>query len=241
MVNRPKQLNALTQETIKELHTALVEVNNDAQVRAVIITGSGDKAFVAGADIKEFQNYSVHEGAEMAANGQDLLFNLLEDFHKPVIAAINGFALGGGLELAMACHIRVASHNAKLGLPETSLGLIPGYGGTQRLARLVGHGRAIEMIVTAQMIDAERAFDMGLVNHTATQIDLIDTCLKIVARISRNSPQAVASAIRSVNAGFADKTGFEEEITEFGRCFGTEDFTEGTAAFLEKRKPDFNG
>lgn len=240
-VNRPKQLNALNIQTIKDLHKTLVQVNNDPQVRAVIITGSGDKAFVAGADIKEFMDFSVHEGQELAANGQELLFDLLENFHKPVIAAVNGFALGGGLELAMACHIRVASHNAKLGLPETSLGVIPGYGGTQRLARLVGYGRALEMIVTAEMIGADRAYDMGLVNHTSSQLDLIDTCLGIAAKIARNSPQAVASAIRSVNAGFADRSGFEEEINEFGRCFGTDDFKEGTTAFLEKRKPSFNG
>lgn len=240
-INRPNQLNALNLATIKELHKALIEVNNDPAVRGVIITGSGEKAFVAGADIKEFLNFSVHEGAEMAANGQEVLFNLVEEFHKPVIAAINGFALGGGLELAMACHIRVASHNAKMGLPETSLGVIPGYGGTQRLARLIGYGRAMEMIVTADMINADRAYDIGLVNHTSSQLDLIDTCLKIVAKIARNSPQAITSAIRSVNAGFSDKSGFEEEITEFGRCFGTADFKEGTAAFIEKRKPEFNG
>ena len=240
-INRPNQLNALNLATIRELHKTLVAVNNDSSVRAVIITGSGDRAFVAGADIKEFVNFSVHEGQEMAADGQELLFDLLEEFHKPVIAAINGFALGGGLELAMACHIRVASHNAKMGLPETSLGVIPGYGGTQRLARLIGYGRALEMIVTADMIGADRAYDMGLVNHTSSQLDLIDTCMQIVAKIARNSPQAVTSAIRSVNAGFADKSGFQEEVEEFGRCFGTEDFKEGTAAFLEKRKPDFNG
>lgn len=239
-INRPSQLNALNLATIKDLHKALVEVNNDPNVRAVIITGSGDRAFVAGADIKEFVDFSVHEGSEMAESGQDLLFDLLENFHKPVIAAINGFALGGGLELAMACHIRVASHNAKLGLPETSLGVIPGYGGTQRLARLIGYGRAMEMIVTADMVDAERAFDMGLVNKTASQLDLIDTCLKIAGKVARNSPQAVASAIKSVNAAFADKSGFKEEILEFGKCFGTKDFREGTAAFLEKRKPNFD-
>jgi enoyl-CoA hydratase len=240
-INRPNQLNALNIDTIRELHTMLVQVNNDPEVRAVIITGSGDKAFVAGADIKEFMDFSVHEGQELAASGQELLFDLLENFHKPVIAAVNGFALGGGLELAMACHLRVASHNAKLGLPETSLGVIPGYGGTQRLARLIGYGRALEMIVTADMIGADRAYDMGLVNHTSSQLDLIDTCMNIAGKIARNSPQAVASAIRSVNAGFADKSGFEEEINEFGRCFGTDDFKEGTRAFLEKRKPSFNG
>ncbi len=240
-INRPSQLNALNLATIRDLHQALVELNNDPDVRAVIITGSGEKAFVAGADIKEFVDFSVHEGSRMAAEGQELLFDLLEEFHKPVIAAINGFALGGGLELAMACHIRVASHNAKLGLPETSLGVIPGYGGTQRLTRLIGYGRAMELIVTADMIDADRAFDVGLVNKTTSQLDLIDTCLKMVSKIARNSPHAVSSAIRSVNAAFADKSGFREEIEEFGKCFGTADFKEGTAAFLEKRKANFNG
>lgn len=240
-INRPKQLNALNIDTIQELHGTLVQVNNDPEVRAVIITGSGDKAFVAGADIKEFMDFSVSEGQELAANGQELLFDLLEKFNKPVIAAVNGFALGGGLELAMACHIRVASHNSKLGLPETSLGVIPGYGGTQRLARLIGYGRALEMIVTAEMIGADRAYDMGLVNHTSSQLDLIDTCMKIAGKIARNSPQAVTSAICSVNAGFADRSGFEEEIKQFGHCFGTDDFKEGTSAFLEKRKASFNG
>ncbi len=239
-INRPSQLNALNLATIKELHSTLKELNEDSRVRAVIITGSGEKAFVAGADIKEFMDFSVAEGSVLARNGQELLFDMLEEFSKPVIAAVNGFALGGGLELAMACHIRVASHNAKMGLPETSLGVIPGYGGTQRLARLIGYGRAMEMIVTADMIDAERAFDIGLVNKTASQLDLLDTCLKIVSKIARNSPQAVSSAIRSVNAGFASKDGFNEEITEFGKCFGTEDFKEGTTAFIEKRKANFN-
>ena len=239
-INRPSQLNALNLATIKELHQVLIKVNNEPKVRAVIITGSGEKAFVAGADIKEFIDFNVHEGSKMAQEGQEILFDLLEEFHKPVIAAINGFALGGGLELAMSCHIRVASHNAKMGLPETSLGLIPGYGGTQRLARLVGHGRAMEMIVTADMIDADRAYEIGLVNSITSQDDLISLCLKIVSKIARNSPYAVSSAIRSVNAGFDNKEGYETEIQEFGKCFGTKGFKEGTSAFMEKRKPNFN-
>ncbi len=239
-INRPTQLNALNRDTIKELHQALLKFNADEEIRAVILTGSGEKAFVAGADIKEFINFSIHEGTELAAQGQELLFDLLENFNKPVIAAINGFALGGGLELAMACHIRVASYNAKMGLPETSLGVIPGYGGTQRLARLIGYGRALEMITTAGMVEADRAYEIGLVNHTVAATDLMETCKGIAAKIARNSPRAVHSAIKAINAGFdADVNGFKVEIEEFGKCFGTEDFKEGTSAFLEKRKPDF--
>ncbi len=239
-INRPKQMNALNKQTIEELHKALSELNKDEKVRAVIITGSGDKAFVAGADIKEFANFNVSEGTELAAQGHELLFDYVENFNKPVIAAVNGFALGGGLELAMACHIRVASYNAKLGLPETGLGLIPGYGGTQRLARLIGHGRAIEMITTAQMIDAERAHEMGLVNHLYTADELMAEAVKLVKKMLKNSPNALKSAIRSVNAGYRTGIdGYKVEIEEFGKCFGTEDFVEGTTAFLEKRKPSF--
>jgi len=239
-INRPKQMNALNKQTIEELHQALSEINADEKVRAVIITGSGEKAFVAGADIKEFANFNVSEGTELAARGHELLFDFIENFNKPVIAAVNGFALGGGLELAMACHIRVASYNAKLGLPETGLGLIPGYGGTQRLARLIGHGRAIEMITTAQMIDAERAHEMGLVNHLYTADELMTEAVNLVKKMIKNSPNALRSAIRSVNAGYRTGIdGYKVEIEEFGKCFGTKDFVEGTTAFLEKRKPSF--
>lgn len=239
-INRPKQMNALNKQTIEELNTVLSELNADDNVRAVIITGSGEKAFVAGADIKEFANFNVSEGTELAARGHELLFDYIENFNKPVIAAINGFALGGGLELAMACHIRVASYNAKLGLPETGLGLIPGYGGTQRLARLIGHGRAIEMITTAQMIDAERAHEMGLVNHLYTADELMVEAANMAKKMLRNSPNALKSAIRSVNAGYrTGMDGYKVEIEEFGKCFGTKDFVEGTTAFLEKRKPSF--
>lgn len=239
-INRPKQLNALNRQTIEELNHSLKELNADQEVRVVIITGSGEKAFVAGADIKEFADFSVNEGTELAARGQELLFDLIENFSKPVIAAVNGFALGGGLELAMACHIRLASENAKLGLPETTLGLIPGYGGTQRLARLVGHGRALEMITTAAMISADKAGALGLVNHVYTQDELLVKAKEMAGKIARNSPEAMKSAIRSVNAGFRTGiSGFKVEIEEFGRCFGTNDFKEGTTAFLEKRKPSF--
>ncbi len=240
-INRPKQMNALNKQTIQELHDALVSFYSNAEVRAIIITGGGDKAFVAGADIKEFSDFDVSQGQELAARGQELLFDYVENFSKPVIAAINGFALGGGLELAMACHMRVASYNAKLGLPETGLGLIPGYGGTQRLARLIGHGRAFEMIATADMIEADRAHEMGLVNHVFTSDELMEKTVELAGKMGRNSPSALRSAIRSINAGYkVGIDGFKVEIEEFGKCFGTEDFKEGTTAFLEKRKPSFN-
>lgn len=239
-INRPKQLNALNKQTIEELNACLEEQKSNSEVRVVIITGSGEKSFVAGADIKEFADFSVQEGTELADRGQTTLFDYIENYPKPVIAAVNGFALGGGLELAMACHIRFGSSNAKLGLPEVTLGLIPGYGGTQRLAQLVGKGRAMEMIMSAEMISAERAYETGLINHLVDQADLLDAAKKLASRIARNSPQAINSAIKSVNAGYTDgMNGFKVEIEEFGKCFGTEDFTEGTTAFLEKRKPQF--
>lgn len=241
-INRPKKLNALNRETIQELHDALEEADKDKNTKVIIVTGSGEKAFVAGADISEFANYSVEEGQNLAAKGQELLFSFIENLSTPVIAAVNGFALGGGLELAMACHFRVASDNAKMGLPEVSLGVIPGYGGTQRLPQLVGKGRAIEMITTAGMIDANTALNYGLVNHVTTQEELIPLCEKIATKIMRNSTVAIGKAIKAINANFKDGiNGFHIEITEFGNCFETEDFTEGTTAFLQKRKADFPG
>lgn len=239
-INRPKQLNALNKETIAELHQALEALQSNDEVRVLIITGSGEKSFVAGADIKEFADFSVTEGTELAAQGQATLFDYIENFSKPVIAAVNGFALGGGLELAMSAHIRIASSNAKLGLPEVTLGLIPGYGGTQRLAQLVGKGHAFEMVLSAQMIDAQRAYDTGLVNHTVEQEELLTSARKLASKIAFNSPMAINSAIKSLNAGYKDgMNGFQVEIEEFGKCFGTKDFTEGTSAFLNKRKPQF--
>ncbi len=239
-INRPKQLNALNKETIAELHQALEGLKSNNEVRVIVLTGSGEKSFVAGADIKEFADFSVTEGTELAAQGQSSLFDYIENFSKPVIAAVNGFALGGGLELAMSAHIRIASSNAKLGLPEVTLGLIPGYGGTQRLAQLVGKGRALEMILSAQMIGADRAYEMGLVNHIVEQTELLDTAKKLASKIAFNSSSAIYSAIKSVNAGYhTDMNGYKVEIEEFGKCFGTEDFTEGTTAFLNKRKPQF--
>lgn len=241
-INRPKKLNALNKETISELHDAFDAADKDADTKVIILTGSGEKAFVAGADISEFADFDVAEGTRLAAKGQTILFDFVENLSTPVIAAVNGFALGGGLELAMACHFRLASDNAKLGLPEVSLGVIPGYGGTQRLPQLVGKGRAMEMIMTAGMIDANQALSYGLVNHVISQEELMPLCQKIASKISRNSLVAIGSAIKSINANFKNEVnGFDVEIQEFGRCFGTDDFYEGTTAFLEKRKADFPG
>ena len=241
-INRPSKLNALNKVTIQELHDALAQLDADATVKAIVLTGSGEKAFVAGADISEFAHFSIEEGAQLAALGQELLFDFVENMKTPVIAAVNGFALGGGLELAMSCHFRVASDNAKMGLPEVTLGVIPGYGGTQRLPQLVGKGRAMEMIMTAGMIDAETAKSYGLVNHVVPQAELLEFTKGIASKILKNSPVAISYAIKAVNAGFVDtKEGFKTEIKSFGKCFGTEDFKEGTTAFLEKRKAEFPG
>tara|TARA_B100001250_G_scaffold246704_1_gene212082 strand:- start:3 stop:776 length:774 start_codon:yes stop_codon:yes gene_type:complete len=239
-INRPKELNALNAATISELNKAIIIANNDKLVRCIVLTGSEKKAFVAGADIKEFASFDSVSGEGLARKGQELLFDLLENIGTPSIAAINGFALGGGLELAMAAHIRIASDNAKMGLPEVSLGVIPGYGGTQRLANLVGKGRAIEMIAAAGMLSANEAKDCGLINHVCTQEELMPMAEKIASKIKRNSPMAIARAIKSVNAGFITGIdGFEVEKKEFGKCFGTPEFIEGTTAFIEKRKPNF--
>ncbi len=239
-INRPKKLNALNKETIAELHNAFAELEADEEVRVIILTGSGDKAFVAGADISEFADFNVSQGSELARKGQELLFDFVENMSIPVIAAVNGFALGGGLELAMASHFRVASNNAKMGLPEVSLGVIPGYGGTQRLPQLVGKGKAMEMIMTAGMITAQEAKNYRLVNYVVPQEELLVFCEKLADKISNNSSTAISAAIKAINANFKDGVnGFEVEINEFGNCFDTEDFEEGTTAFLEKRKPDF--
>ena len=241
-INRPTKLNALNKSTIQELHHSFNVLELNAEIKVIILTGSGEKAFVAGADISEFAHFSVEEGAELAAQGQELLFDFIENLTKPVIAAINGFALGGGLELAMACHFRVASENAKMGLPETSLGVIPGYGGTQRLPQLVGKGKAMEMIFTAGMLNAEEAKQYNLVNYVVPQNELLEFCVGIAQKIMKNSPVAIGQAIKAINANFKDGVdGFKTEIKAFGKCFGTEDFKEGTTAFLEKRKADFKG
>ena len=241
-INRPDQLNALNRDIISELDQALNDADADKNVRVLIITGSGPKAFVAGADIKEFAHFAVEDGKALSADGQKKLFDHVENMSKPVIAAVNGFALGGGLELAMSCHIRVASDNARMGLPEVSLGVIPGYGGTQRLARLVGKGKAMEMIFTAGMIKADEALQWGLVNHVVPQAELLAKCNELAAAIMKNSPTALAAAIRAVNAGYEPGVnGMQREIEEFGKCFGTADFKEGTSAFMEKRKANFTG
>jgi enoyl-CoA hydratase len=239
-INRPKKLNALNRETIEELHQAFKALRNNEDAAVVILTGSGEKAFVAGADISEFSDYSVEEGKDLAAKGQEIVFDYIANFPKPVIAAVNGFALGGGLELAMSAHFRVASDNAKLGLPETSLGVIPGYGGTQRLPQLVGKGRAMEMIMTAGMIDANTAKDYGLVNHVTTIEELLPLAQKLAGKILNNSMVAISSAIAAVNDNYKDGVnGFDTEIENFGTSFGTDDFKEGTQAFLNKRKANF--
>ena len=242
IINRPKKLNALNRATIKDLSKVFKTLEKDIRIRAIILTGSGEKAFVAGADISEFANYSVKEGKELAAKGQKILFDLIENLTTPVIAAINGFALGGGLELAMSCHFRIAGKNAQMGLPEVSLGVIPGYGGTQRLPQLIGKGRAMELIMTAGMINAEKALSFGLVNYVLPQEELLLFCKIMAGKITNNSPVAISYAIKAVNAGFKNNAkGFETEINAFGSCFGTADFKEGTSAFLEKRKAEFPG
>lgn len=241
-INRPDKLNALNKETIQELHDAFAQAEASDEARVIIITGSGEKAFVAGADISEFANFSASQGAELAQKGQELLFDFVQNLKTPVIACVNGFALGGGLELAMSAHFRIASDNAKMGLPETSLGVIPGYGGTQRLAQLIGKGRAMELVMTAGMIDAQTALNYGLVNHVTSQAELLDFAKSIALKIMRNSPVAIGKAIQAINANYKDGVnGFETEIRLFGECFATEDFKEGTTAFLEKRKAVFNG
>lgn len=237
-INRPESLNALNGNTIKELSIALGELENDTDCRAIIITGSGEKSFVAGADIKEFSDFGQNKAEELARTGQNSLFNKIENLKKPVIAAVNGFALGGGLELAMSCHIRYASENAKLGLPEVTLGLIPGYGGTQRLPKLVGRGLANELIFSAKMIPASRAKEIGLVNEVYNLEELLPKTIELATLISRNSPQGISKAIAAVNASDSSE-GYELEIKSFGELFEMEDKKEGVSAFLEKRKPNF--
>lgn len=241
-INRESKLNALNAATLQELNLAITEALNNKQVRGIIITGAGQKAFVAGADISEFSSYSIEEGRKLAAEGQNKVFDVIQNSSKPILAAINGYALGGGLEMALACHIRIASDNARLGLPEVTLGLIPGYGGTQRLAQLVGRGKALEMILTADMVNASDALSYGLVNHVVTPDQLFVKADEIMLKIISRSPLAVAAAIKAVNAGFTDSiNGYDVEMEQFGNCFGTDDFKEGVAAFMEKRKPDFIG
>jgi enoyl-CoA hydratase len=242
VINRPKQLNALNKQTLAEISEAFESMRNDDGVKVVIMTGSGEKAFVAGADIKEFANFSGVQGSELAKTGHMTVFNSIEEFSKPVIAAINGFALGGGLELAMAAHVRIASDNARMGLPETSLGVIPGYGGTQRLPQLIGKGRALEMIFSAKMIDAATALNYGLVNAVVPQEALQAAAENMALGFMKNSIVAMGYAVEAVNAGMLEGAiGYDVEVQAFGDCFETADFKEGTKAFLEKRKPEFPG
>ena len=240
-INRPDKLNALNTTVMNELSQAISDVYSNPQVRSAIITGSGTKAFVAGADIGEFLGLSTEQGMAMAKKGQDLFFKI-ENSSKPIIAAVNGFALGGGCELAMACHFRIASENAKFGQPEVNLGLIPGYGGTQRLTQLIGKGRSLELLMTGSLIDAKTALQYGLVNHISPVEELINAARSILETINSKAPLAVARCIATVNAAYQDKpNGYEMEIKAFGECFGTEDMKEGATAFLDKRKPEFKG
>jgi len=239
-IERPDNLNALNLETLSEINKALKSLEFDNSVRVIIITGSGNKAFVAGADIKEFSKYSKKEGEEMARSGHQKVFNYIDSFSKPIIAAINGYALGGGLELALACHIRISGRNAKMGFPETTLGLIPGYGGTQRLPQIIGKGRALELILTGKMIDSSQALEMGMVSLVCESEDLNKKCIETANILINNSPFAQKEVISLVNLAFEPKkNGFESEIKAFGSCFQNSDFIEGTNSFLNKRKPEF--
>lgn len=238
-INRPDKLNALNQQVMDDLKEVFEEVNKNDDITSVIITGAGQKGFVAGADISEFVGLSVNEGKNLATKGQDI-FQRIESCSKPVVAAVNGFALGGGCELAMACHFRIASENAKFGQPEVNLGLMPGYGGTQRLVQLIGKGRAIEMLISAKIIDANTALQYGLVNYVVPQEELLEKAKSILSIINTKAPLAVAKCIEAANAVFS-KDGYETEIAGFGNCFATEDMKEGTSAFLEKRKANFTG
>jgi enoyl-CoA hydratase len=239
-INRPDKMNALNTDVMSDLNAVLNEIETDPEIKAVIITGAGHKAFVAGADISEFVGLSYEQGKAMAKRGQDIFFRI-ENCTKPIVAAVNGFALGGGCELAMACHFRVAGADAKFGQPEVNLGLIPGYGGTQRLVQLIGKGRALELLMTGNMIDASIALEYGLVNHVVPLEDLLPKAKKIVEQIIAKAPLAVAKCITAANAVFWNENGYAVELKSFGECFSTTDMKEGTAAFLEKRKPQFKG
>jgi enoyl-CoA hydratase len=238
-INRPDKLNALNREVMNDLNRVLDEIESNNDIKAVILTGAGQKGFVAGADISEFVGLSKEEGQALAQKGQDIFFRI-ENNRKPIIAAVNGFALGGGCELAMSCHFRIAAENAKFGQPEVSLGLIPGYGGTQRLVHLVGKGRAMELLLTGNMIDAQTALQYGLVNHVVPQEELLNKAAAILQTIVAKAPVAISKCITAANAAFTS-SGYETEMAGFGDCFATEDMKEGTAAFLEKRKPAFTG
>ncbi len=239
-LNRPDKLNALNLKTLDELKEIFTGLNSNSQVSVIVLTGSGEKAFVAGADISELSKLDMISAKAFSENGQEA-FNLISNMSKPVIAAVNGFALGGGCELALACHIRIASPNAKFGQPEVNLGIIPGYGGTQRLTRLVGSGRAMEIILTGDMIDAGEAFRIGLVNKIYPQPELITRAVEMGIKIASKAQNAVRLAVKAVNIAdeVSEREGQNYEASLFALCCGTEDFKEGTSAFLEKRKPAF--
>jgi enoyl-CoA hydratase len=240
-INRPEKMNALNQQVLKELALVIEQVYSDRTIKAAIITGAGEKAFVAGADISEFLTLSEESGRELAKKGQ-VIFQRIECCPKPIVAAVNGFALGGGCELAMACHFRIASDNAKFGQPEVNLGIIPGYGGTQRLTQLVGKGKAIELMMSGDMISAADALMWGLVNYVVPQADLMAKTVAILQKIKSKAPLAVSRVIKCVNAAIdKEADGYELELDEFAACFGTKDMEEGTAAFIQKRVPNFTG
>jgi enoyl-CoA hydratase len=239
-INRPDKLNALNADVINDLGAAIDEVNSNKDIRSAIITGAGAKAFVAGADISEFGSMDSKAGAALSTVGHEKVFAHIENSAKPIVAAVNGFALGGGCELAMACHFRLASDNAKFGQPEVNLGLIPGYGGTQRLTQLIGKGKAMELTLTAALIGAEEAKTLGLVNHVTTSEDLLAKTKEILAVINTKAPLAVAKSIASINAAVVN-SGYAVETKLFGECFDTADKNEGVTAFLEKRKAEFAG
>lgn len=240
-INRPAKMNALNRELIDELDAVFNEIYDQDSIRGVIVTGAGPKAFVAGADISEFSSLTTEEAKSMSANGHRV-FNKIENAPKPVIAAVNGFALGGGCELAMACHMRIAAEHAKFGQPEVNLGLIPGYGGTQRLVRYVGKAKGLELLLTADMISANEALQLGLVNYVTPTDQLMPRCLEVLNKIIGKSPLVVDQVIACVNSYYQkQEDGFELEIDEFSKCISTADFKEGTAAFLEKRAPVFQG
>jgi enoyl-CoA hydratase len=238
-INRPDKLNALNRQVMQELNEVLDEVYTNAQIKSAIITGSGNKSFVAGADITEFSGLSNEDGKALAKHGQGIFFKI-ENAPKPIIACVNGFALGGGCELAMSCHFRIAADNAKFGQPEVNLGIIPGYGGTQRLVQLIGKGRALELMMSGNMMDASAALQYGLVNYVVAPDELLPKAISILTTINSKAPLAIAKCIVAANAAFTDN-GFETEASEFGKCFGTADMKEGTAAFIEKRKAVFTG
>jgi enoyl-CoA hydratase len=238
-INRPDKLNALNKMTLAEIGQAVKLGNEHSEVYGMVITGSGAKAFAAGADISEFANFNVEEGTELSAHGHGV-YNSIEHSRKVVIAAVNGFALGGGCELAMACHLRLASPNAKFGQPEVNLGVIPGYAGTQRLVQLVGKGKALELLLTGDAISAEEGHRLGLVNHVVEQTELIGKSMEMIDKIANKGPISVSKCIELVNKHLEpSQSGFDQEIVEFGKMFGTEEFKEGTQAFLEKRKAVF--